>query len=46
MSPSPSDSHEEASPISDSMARLEALVAALQAQNAELRAVIAAQNAA
>ena len=45
MSPSPSDSHEEASPISDSMARLEALVAALQAQNAELRAVIAAQNA-
>ena len=27
------------------MARLEALVAALQAQNAELRAVIAAQNA-
>src|ERR1022692_4595080 len=45
MSPSPSDSHEEASPISDSLARLEALVAALKAQNAELLARIAVQNA-
>src|SRR5580698_993925 len=45
MSPSPSDSHEDARPISDSLARLEALVAALQAQNAELLARIAVQNA-
>src|SRR6202790_2959999 len=45
MSPSPSDSHEEAHPISDDMARLESLIAALQAQNAELRAIIAVQNA-
>src|SRR5450432_4871401 len=45
MSPSPSDSHEKAHPISDGTARLESLIAALQAQNAELRAVIAEQNA-
>jgi transposase len=45
MSLPPSDSHEGAHPISDGMARLESLIAALQAQNAELRAMIAAQNA-
>ena len=45
MSPSPPDSHDEARPISDSLARLEALVAALQAQNAGLLARIAVQNA-
>jgi transposase len=45
MSPSPPDSHEEAQPISDDLARLEALILTLQAQNAELRAIIAAQNA-
>jgi transposase len=45
MSPPPSDSHEEASPISVSLVRLEALVSALQAQNAELLARIAVQNA-
>src|ERR1700704_2255034 len=45
MSPSPPDSHEEARPISDDLARLEALILTLQAQNGELRAIIAAQNA-
>jgi transposase len=45
MSLPPSDSHEEAHPISDGMARLESSITALQAQNAELRAMIAAQNA-
>jgi transposase len=45
MSPPPSDSHEEARPISDGMARLESLIAALHAQNAELRATIAVRNA-
>jgi transposase len=45
MSLQPSDSHEEAHPISDGMARLESLITALQAQNAELRAMIAVQNA-
>jgi transposase len=45
MSPPPSDSHEAAQPTSDSLARLEALIAALQAENAALRATIAAQNA-
>jgi transposase len=45
MSPPQSDSHGEASPIPDSLAGLAALVAALQAQNAELRAMIAVQNA-
>ena len=45
MSPPPSDSHEEAPPISDGMARLESLIAALHAQNAELRATIAVRNA-
>jgi transposase len=45
MSPSPPDSHEEAQPISDDLARLEALILTLQAQNGELRAIIAAQNA-
>jgi transposase len=45
MSPPPSDSHEEAGPISDVVARLESLIAALQAQNAELRATITAQSA-
>ena len=40
-----SDSHEEAHPISDGTARLESLIAALQAQNAELRAIIAVRNA-
>ena len=43
-SPGP-DSHEEAHPISDGMARLVSLIAALEAQNAELRAMIAVQNA-
>jgi transposase len=38
------DSHEEAGPISDATARLEALIAVLEAQNAELRATIAAQS--
>src|SRR6185312_7690185 len=45
MSPPPSDSHEEAQPISDGVARLEALIATLQTQNAELRALTVAQNA-
>jgi len=45
MSLPPSDSHEEAQPISDGVARLEALIATLQTQNAELRATITAQNA-
>jgi transposase len=44
MSPSRSDSHEEAHPISEGMARLESLNAALQAQNAQLRAMMAVQN--
>ena len=43
MSPPPPDSHEEAGPISEHVARLEALVADLRAQNAELRAIVAAQ---
>src|SRR5665213_739774 len=41
----PSASHEEALPFSDGVARLEALIATLKAQNAELRAMIAVQNA-
>src|SRR5664279_2103114 len=45
MSPPQSDSHEEARSISDGMARLESLIAALQAQNAGLLATIAVQNA-
>jgi transposase len=45
MSPPQSDSHEESSPISDGMARLESLIAALQAQNTELLAMVAVQNA-
>jgi hypothetical protein len=45
MSPPPSDSHGEARPISDGMARLESLIAAPQAQNAGLRTMIAVQNA-
>ena len=45
MSPPPPDSPEEAAPISEGMARLESLIAALQAQNVELRVTIAAQNA-
>jgi transposase len=45
MSPPRSDSHEEASSISDGMARLESSISALQAQNAELLATIAVQNA-
>jgi transposase len=45
MSPPPSDSHEEAQPISDGVARLEALIASLQAQNAALQAMVAVQNA-
>jgi transposase len=43
-SPRP-DSHQEAAPITDRTARLDSLIAALQAQNAELRVTIAAQNA-
>ena len=43
--PPPPDSHDEAHPISDGMARLESLNAALQAQNAQLRAMMAVQNA-
>src|ERR1700722_10905516 len=39
------DSHGEASPIPDGLAGLAVLVATLQAQNAELRAMIAVQNA-
>src|SRR5450432_3727518 len=42
MSPSPSDSHEKAHPISDSTARLEPLITALQAQIAQQQTVIAA----
>jgi transposase len=45
MLPSQSDSHEEAHPVPDGIAHLEALIAALQAQNAELRAMMAVQNA-
>src|ERR1700675_1256871 len=45
MSPPRSDSPEESRPIPDGMARLEALIATLQAQNTELRSLIAAQNA-
>jgi transposase len=45
MSPPPTDSHEDAGSTPDGVARLESLNAALQAQNAELRAVVAAQNA-
>jgi transposase len=45
MSPPPPDSPEEAAPTSDGMVRLESLIAALQAQNAELRAMLAVQNA-
>jgi transposase len=37
-------SHEATDPTSDHVARLEALVAVLQAQNAELRAIVAAQD--
>src|ERR1700679_2054687 len=39
------DSHGEASPIPDGLAGLAVLGAGLQAQNAELRAMIAVQNA-
>jgi transposase len=45
MSPPRSDSPEESRPIPGGMARLEALIATLQAQNTELRSLIAAQNA-
>ena len=45
MPPPLTDSHEDAGSIPDGVARLESLIAALQAQNAELRAVVAAQNA-
>ena len=44
MAPPQPDSTEEAGPISDVVARLEALVAVLQAQNAELRAMVASQG--
>lgn len=44
MSPPTPDSHEATGPIPDHVARLEALVAVLQAQNAELRAMVAAQG--
>ena len=45
MSPPQCDSREEGHPISDGMARLEALIATRQAQNTELRAMLAVQNA-
>jgi transposase len=45
MSPPPPDPHEAAQPTSDSLARLAALIAALQAESAALRATIAVQNA-
>src|SRR5271163_2812073 len=44
MSPPGPDSHEEASPISDGVARLEVLIGVLEAQNAELRATVTAQS--
>jgi transposase len=40
----PPGSHEATDPTSDHVVRLEALVAVLQAQNAELRAIVAAQD--
>jgi transposase len=45
MSPPPPDSHKESSPSPHDVADLEALVATLHAQNGELRAMIAVQNA-
>jgi transposase len=45
MSPLQPDSHQEAHPISDDIARLESLIVGLQAENAELRALISAQQA-
>jgi transposase len=45
MSPSPPASREDASPISDGVARLEVLIAVLEAQNADLRATVTAQSA-
>ena len=42
MSPTPPDSHEPPDPISDGMAGLGSLIAALQAQNAEQQTLIAA----
>jgi transposase len=45
MSPPQTDSRDEASPASDGMARLEALIAAPQARNAAFLATIALQNA-
>ena len=40
-----SDSPQASSPVADALAHAEELTAALQAQNAELRAIVAAQNA-
>ena len=44
MSRFPSDLDEAGGPVSDGVARLEALIAVLQAENAELRAIVMAQN--